>query len=270
MEEAYIDLTGFKPPITTPQVVTPLEAPKPEEVAKQERAQDSREDTFQPANPMKIDQATKPGSSNNPVEAQKPSFNPLSVEIDGVNESKEYTVDQFKTELKEILEAMSKEDLNFAEASKLEKQLDELLTEKLPNIKVDPNAQAPTIEETKQVQKLVDGLDKLTKQIDDQREDFVQKLENMKSGDPNSVLDQFVPPFKNLQIPGGIKSLLGSLNGVRPNPAILNQFANLVAKRRQAKLEQEALERRLETQIDRLNGIVQTAKLSIKLSSSQS
>ena len=232
---------------------------------------DSKSDSFEKAGAKTPRFDTGSNSNKGFIE-----FNPLSLEF-GETQEKPYTAADFNGEVNEILEALSNKDLRFEDQVELGKKLDDLFTEKFDKIQVDENAPPLTEEEIAETKKLADDFKKLTDARDKAFKEAAELIEDNAakaggdSGAPvRDTAKNIREQLKNIYDPtfaDTARRLRGELAGIRPDFSSLGQFADLVAKRRQAKLEQEAIERRLSTQIDRLMGVVRI-KDSIKLASS--
>jgi hypothetical protein len=191
-------------------------------------------------------------------------FNPLSVDFGGRGDDDVPQIGspEFNNELEGILGRLSQGNLTPDQQIEIGDDLDTLLT----NQEIPENIDQPQGNNNggnAGVHRLTDGISNLQNQIDGLRN---QQIANAPLKETAQRIND---TFGNSDLAGLARALQGQAQAIKPDGSTLGAFADLVARRRQAKLEQEALERRLSTQIDRLMGAVKV-KDSIKLASSQS
>jgi hypothetical protein len=217
-------------------------------------------DTFQTATTA----APRLASRSDNDESGFIDFNPLSLEFGGSGEDDvpQIGTPEFNTELGEILGRLEQGNLTPDQQIQLGDDLDNLLT----NQEIPENIEQPQGNnngENAGVHRLTDAIGNLQDQIDGLRN---QQIANAPLKETAQRINN---TFGNSDLAGLARALQGQAQAIKPDGSTLGAFADLVARRRQAKLEQEAIERRLSTQIDRLMGVVKL-KDSIKLASSQS
>jgi predicted Ser/Thr protein kinase len=237
----------------------PLEAENEEAQETATRQPARAEDSFQAA---QTDRPRFDSGANNNARAN----NPLSVAFaDDAQQDKNFTLNDFRSELNDIMGELSNENLTPEQRTELQDKVNDLMTNKFDQIQANENQKALAPQEEARVQKLAEAFDNAFNNLDD------QIANNNGGGQRTAPLKDTAQRIRNAlnnpSLADTARALRSQIPALKPDGASLARFAALVAYRRQAKLEQEALEAKLSSQVDRLMGVVKI-KDSIKLASS--